>query len=370
MKVKKYIARSMPEAMQKIRKELGKNAVILHSKEVKNGGFLGLFKKKNIEVVAGVDPSPLQRDETKQELYMQTKPEKVSSAPSQKNEEILNEIQQLKKMIQWQAADQLDSNLPEYQLAYRYLLEQEVEETVAKEMINSIIKDHQGQEDITYEQVLEACGNYIENRLKPFNISQLTESKVIQLIGPTGVGKTTTIAKIAATLMLNNMKKVAFVTTDTYRIAAIDQLKTYARILNVPIEVAYSVEEYKNAIGKLNGYDVILVDTAGRNFREQKYVRQLRESLAIGKELDTYIVLALTAKPKDIIETYDQFNSIPKKGVIFTKMDETTQYGSLINLPFMKNIDIAFVTNGQDVPDDLLLANPKEISQLIIGDVT
>src|SRR5699024_9033071 len=357
----------MPEAMQKIRKDLGIHAVILQSKEVKSGGFLGLFKKKNIEVIAGVDPNPIQTSEKK--IEKKNVPTKVETVPpTNENDKILTEIQQLKKMIDLQQGEQLDDNRQEFQLALHHLLDQEVEETVAKEIINAVIKKRKKDEVLSYERVMSTVGDYIEEKLKPFHLSSLTQNKVIQFVGPTGVGKTTTIAKIAATLMLKKSKKVAFITTDTYRIAAIEQLKTYARILDVPLEVAYSFEDFKKAIKKLNDYDVILVDTAGRNFRESKYVQSLKKMIDNGVDMDTYLVLALTAKPKDIQHTFDQFDSLSKKSIIFTKADETAQYGSLINIPFTRNIDIAFLTNGQDVPDDLIVCDAKMIRDLIIGD--
>src|SRR5699024_5525665 len=163
-------------------------------------------------------------------------------------------------------------------------------------------------------------------------------------VGPTGVGKTTTIAKVAAKLMLEDTKKIAFITTDTYRIAAIEQLKTYARILNIPVEVAYNVKDYQQALKKLEGYDLILVDTAGRNFRDAKYIRELQENTG-NSEVATYLVLSLTAKPKDLNDIYDQFYQIPLEAVIFTKLDETTQYGSMLNIAVTKEIGIAYVTD-------------------------
>lgn len=357
----------MPEAMKKIRNDLGAHAVILQSKEVKRGGFFGLFKKKNIEVIAGLDPSPIRTG--KKEREEQSDLTKRTPDPkTNEKDKILKEIKQLKTMIHLQQDEQLDDNREEFQLVFRHLQEQEVEEAIAKEIVNTVIKNWKEDEILSYEAVLEAVGDHIENKLKSFSRTERIQNKVIQFIGPTGVGKTTTIAKIAASLMLQESKKVAFITTDTYRIAAIDQLKTYARILDVPLEVAYSFEDFKKAIKKLNDYDVILVDTAGRNFRESKYVQSLKKMIDNGVDMDTYLVLALTAKPKDIQHTFDQFDSLSKKSIIFTKADETAQYGSLINIPFTRNIDIAFLTNGQDVPDDLIVCDAKMIRDLIIGD--
>jgi len=368
MKVKKYIAPSMPEAMQKIRKELGSNAVILNSKETKSRGIFGLFRKKNIEVVAGIDPNPLAEQENKKPK-MSEKPMTMEETSTSSNAKVLNEIKQLKKMIEMQSNYHLESDEPEYKLALQYLIDQEVSDKLAEEMINSIIRTHQEKEvSVSMEKVMEDIAAYIENRLQPFHFTGFNKKKIIQFVGPTGVGKTTTLAKIAANLILKEHKKVAFITMDTYRIAAVDQLKTYARILSVPLEVVYSMEDYQHAITKFKEFDVILIDTAGRNFRDKKYVDDLKNSMDAILEIETYLVLALTAKPKDLSDIYDQFHSINIKAAIFTKMDETSQFGSLINIAFNKLIDIAFLTNGQDVPNDLLLATPKKISQLIVGE--
>ena len=161
---------------------------------------------------------------------------------------------------------------------------------------------------------------------------------------------------------------MAFITTDTYRIAAIEQLKTYARILNVPLEVAYNVDDYKAAIAKLSDYDVILVDTAGRNFRDSKYITQLTNLIDEVPGIFTYLVLAITVKPKDLHDVFEQFKQIPLKEVIFTKVDETTQYGSMLSITLLNNIGIAYLTNGQDVPDDLIKPDPTSIGKLIVGE--
>ena len=163
--------------------------------------------------------------------------------------------------------------------------------------------------------------------------STLFNKKYITLIGPTGVGKTTTLAKIASKAVIEYKKKIAFITTDTYRIAAVDQLKTYAKILNVPIVVCYNMDDFQNAIRKFDGYDHVFIDTAGRNFRNKKYVRDLKQSMDFNEQMETHLVFSLTAKESDMEEIYNRFSSIPIDKFLFTKMDETADYGSLINLP-------------------------------------
>lgn len=373
MKVKKFVAPTMPEAMNQIRKELGSEAVILNSKEIKNGGFLGLFKKQNIEVIAALDPHPL---ETKKEAKAKRESKvpvinPVSKSNNQSDSQIvINEIQNLKKIISHQTLSNGGDYSVDYQLVYQHLLEQEVDNELAEQLINNVVKKSEDLEtNPSLNMIKQETKKEIQNRLRDLSFEGITyDQKIVQLVGPTGVGKTTTLAKIAANSMLNDNKKVAFLTTDTYRIAAIEQLKTYARILDAPVEVAYTIAEYKNAIELLQNYDLILIDTAGRNFRDERYIKELEDTIDLSTDLATYLVLSLTAKPKDLTEIYDQFYHIPIKEVIFTKIDETRQYGTMLNIAINKQVGIAYVTNGQDVPDDLVHLTPEVITDYIVGE--
>jgi len=358
----------MPEVMKKIRSDLGSDAVILNSKEIKNGGFLGLFKKRQIEVVAALDPQPISQRKDQQTVTNVTD---IKTTKNQENNHmnhaVLSEIKYLKRMLEQQTKnDTTYSN--DYQSAYEYLLDQEVQPTLAKDLIDSVVNKHDNNQNTpTPEQIIRYIQLEIENRLLKISFQTETKhhQKIIHFVGPTGVGKTTTLAKIAANKMLVEQKKIAFITMDTYRIAAIEQLKTYARILKVPIEVAYSIDDYHKAVEKLSSYDLILVDTAGRNYRDEKYINDL----AINQDtnIKTYLVLALTAKPKDIIEIHDQFSHLPINDIIFTKIDETTQYGSMLNIALNKEVNISYITNGQDVPDDIIEPTPKQISNYLLG---
>lgn len=372
MKVKKYVANTMPEAMKVIRKELGSEAVILQSKEVKRKGFLGLFNKTSIEVIAALDSYPVERKKKalvhdKEVKNIQTKP---VSLDEKNNLEILAEIKQLKKILELQTEKFGNLFSPDGELVLHHLLEQDVDPALAEELIHSAINKYSLADDtLVYSEIMQAVQAVMKERLEEFPSTGITgKHKIVQFVGPTGVGKTTTIAKIAANLILKDKKKVAFITTDTYRIAAIEQLKTYARILSVPVEVAYNVQDYEKAIQNLNDYDVIFVDTAGRNFRDAKHIHELKMMMGDFENIATYLVLSLTAKPKDMMEIYDQFYQIPLTEVIFTKLDETAQYGSLINIVLNKQTGIAYFTNGQDVPDNLLQLSAKEISELITGE--
>lgn len=370
MKVKKFVAPTMPEAMNQIRKELGPDAVILNSKEINKGGLLGLFKKINIEVIAAHDPEPAERKTNKS---IRQNPRNNNGNVSQmknSNTEVLYELKQLKKALMYQSMSNENNYPADYKIVYQQLLEQEVDPELAKELVSKVVKQYTETETTpSLDMIKEEIAKEIKNRLKDFSFKGIAyDKKIAQFVGPTGVGKTTTLAKIAAKSILKDNKKVAFITTDTYRIAAIEQLKTYARILDVPIEIAYTIEDYKSAIESFGSYDLILVDTAGRNFRDKYYVEELQNTIDVSMDMDTYLVLSLTAKTKDITEIYDQFSSLPLKEVIFTKIDETRQYGTLLNIVLQKQISIAYITNGQDVPDDLVHITPDIITNYIVGE--
>jgi flagellar biosynthesis protein FlhF len=370
MKVKKFAAATMAEVMKQIKNELGPEAVLLNSRKVKRGGFLGLKKKSLIEVVAALDPKPI--EENKQQLMQKEKNASTyeSRKKSNSKDQVLSELYVLKKLIHQSTLDK-NKYSPEYQLMYIYLLEQEVEETVANKIVDQVIAQHEA-ENIkpSQERIQQDVKKEILHQLKDLSFQAIsTEKKVVHFVGPTGVGKTTTIAKIAANIILKEEKKVAFITTDTYRIAAIEQLKTYAKILQVPIEVAYTKEDYIQAVHTLADFDYILVDTPGRNFREKKYVNELIQSIDTDFSIDMYLVLSLTAKSNDNLEIYDQFQHLPINQVILTKFDETRQYGSMLNMTLRKNMGIAYIANGQDVPDDLMEVTPELIADMFLGGI-
>ncbi|MFC4557134.1 flagellar biosynthesis protein FlhF [Virgibacillus kekensis] len=364
MKVKKFVAPTMPEAMNRIRKELGSEAVILNSKEIYQGGFLGMFKKRNIEVIAALDPQP-GPPPAKQEPVKTQVPAK--NPGNDDNQHILNEIRQLKQVVELQSKQNPTGYSADFQVMYNYLTSQEVDEGLARDLIDSISEDRDSPKP--EGNLLAGVKNELKKRLAELPFQGVTYDKqILQFVGPTGVGKTTTIAKVAAESMLKDNKKVAFITADTYRIAAIEQLKTYSKILDVPLEVAYSIEDYKSAVKKFESYDLILVDTAGRNFRDERYIKELQESISFHNDIETYLVLSLTAKPKDILDIYEQFQHLDIREVIFTKTDETTQYGSILNITLLKNVGVAYMTNGQDVPDDIIHPSPEIITDYIVGE--
>src|SRR5690625_382490 len=364
MRVKKFIVESMPEAMIKIKKELGPDAVILNSKQIKTGGVFGLFKKKKIEVVAALDEVKRTMPER-----IRTENEGTTIQPKVRatsEQSLLKEIRQLQQMLTSNSFQSENDYPPAFEHIYSYLTEQEVDANIAKQLVDDMIDRNKETETVeaTLKQLLVET---IEDHLS-INPGISFENKVVQFVGPTGVGKTTTLAKVAALSVLKHEKKIAFITTDTYRIAAIDQLKTYAKILNVPVKVAYSLSEYEEALQSFATYDLVFVDTAGRNFRDPKYIKELERMHHFhDRGIETYLVLSLTAKRNDILLTYDQFQHLPIEKVIFTKLDETGSYGNILNISVGKNKPIAYITNGQNVPDDIITPNREVLSDLLVS---
>ncbi|MBM7552732.1 flagellar biosynthesis protein FlhF [Thalassobacillus pellis] len=364
MKVKKFEAKTMPEVMLQVKKNLGENAVILNSKVVHRGGFLGMFKKKNIEVVAAIDPYADNPGKSQVEVNSKQSTSSPFSIQSENNA-IMKEIQSLKKMMVNQ--QKLDSAItgPTQELC-EYLLSQELDQKLVEELTLPVMEKEPG----SLLEAKEELARTLTYQMKEYAYGGLDyEKQYIHLVGPTGVGKTTTIAKIAAEAVLNHGKQVAFITTDTYRIAAIDQLKTYARILNIPVEVAYSIEDYLNARDKFKEYDLVLVDTAGRNFRDSKYIHELKKIIDFKSNIATYLVLSLTSRQRDMQEIYDQFSSIPIEKLIFTKADETSSIGAAIQMMFHNSVGVAYLTDGQNVPDDIKSATPELFISRLVGEL-
>ncbi|KIO61826.1 flagellar biosynthesis protein FlhF [Caldifermentibacillus hisashii] len=384
MKVKKYIASNMPEAMKKIRKDLGKEAVILNSKIIYTGGFFGLFRKKNIEVIAALDndmvqPSQIEkidfsRVETNSEMKQKDmqSPQPVQNKTGENKEMILKEIHDVKQLIKQITSQGHSSSVhipSPYREIYQKLLSQNISETILQQLTEDIYehyysKKEQVDKDNAYDFIVQSLVEYI----KPLEFGAALQKKYIALIGPTGVGKTTTLAKIASIKSIEQKKKVAFITTDTYRIAAVEQLKTYAKILNVPIEVCYNLNDFKQAVEKFTAFDHVFIDTAGRNFRNKKHIEDLKKTIDFHTEMETYLVFSLTAKEEDLEMIYQQFSNIPIDKLIFTKLDETSCCGSLLNLSYKYHKPIAFITTGQDVPDDIIVATQHTIINQIVGE--
>lgn len=373
MKMKKYTAPSIAEAMKLVRADLGEDAVIINSKVVVTKKFFGLVKRKNFEVIAGIDsietkiPSPRLPD---LEIKQPVQKKEIVNNVQQEDEltsELKSEIADLKSMLQTLHRQSMQSEMPEQLLPFiNFLKQQELDIELITAISDELFVHYKNNDNnITNEEMINITKNYLREKLSNIPFGGISfDCKFINVLGPTGVGKTTTIAKMAARAVLEKKKKIAFITTDTYRIAAIDQLKTYANLLQAPVEVVYNSRDYKNAIEKLSNVDLIFIDTAGRNYKEAKYVEDLKDIINFDDDVESYLVLSLTAKEKDMESIIEQFEQLPIDKFIFTKADETNSIGTIYNLMIKYNKGLAYYTNGQEVPEDIEEANLEGLLDL------
>lgn len=257
-------------------------------------------------------------------------------------------------------------------MIYNKLLEHEVDEQYANMIVNEI--DRYVNVDNCLDYVLSSVYQKMILKLGEPKPIQLTKKrpKVVFFIGPTGVGKTTTIAKIASKFALEDKIQVAMLTADTYRIAATEQLNTYANILNIPFKVVYTPEEIQSALEEFSAYDLILVDTAGHSHQNEKQLDDTKKitcSIEDGDSKEIFLVLSATTKYKDLLRIVDSYKEIPGFKLIFTKLDETTYYGNILNVKLYTEADLSYLTCGQNVPDDIeKLDAQKIVKQLLGGD--
>ena len=369
MKMKKYIAPSIAEAMKLIREELGEDAVILSSKVVISKKYLGLVKEKNFEVLAGVETGEISytsRSNVKQSsnnpLSEQNKLSQVRAAREEKfqnqlgvSEELKKELDDLKKILQLMYRQTSQKYYPdELMPIIEFLKRQELSDELITYISDEIYEQFKQNGKMTKEEMFSIIRQLLYTKLEPLNIGGVSfEHKYVNVLGPTGVGKTTTIAKMAARSVLEKKKKIGFITTDTYRIGAIEQLKTYAALLQAPVEIVYNENDYKQAIENLAHLDLIFIDTAGRNYKEAKYINDVQKLINFDEDVESYLVLSTTSKESDMATIIELFLRLPIEKFIFTKVDETNSIGAMFNLMIKYNKGLAYYTNGQEVPEDI-----------------
>lgn len=257
-----------------------------------------------------------------------------------------------------------------YQLLYNNLLKNEVDQDIAKNIIDQVTKKSNSRSVNDAALVMYSVISSMLGKAEPIKLRTDGKPTVILFVGPTGVGKTTTLAKLAANFILTNNKKVGMITADTYRIAAVDQLKTYAEILGIPISVAYSVNEINIEIDKNSDKDVILIDTAGCSSRNKQKFEELKQLIIACKADEVFLVLSTTVSSKNCKDIINNYSFINNYRLIFTKLDESPVYGSILNTKCFSNKNLSYITNGQNVPDDIEIANVDKLSKNLLGGIT
>ncbi|WP_352416881.1 flagellar biosynthesis protein FlhF [Clostridium tertium] len=381
MLIKKYLVKNMNEALTRIRYELGKDAIIISQRKVRESGIKGYFKPKLIEVTAALENNKIEKKnkfnvENKNEIDFKDSLDSIKKIIDDRKDSKFDKSQQLNKEINLTNTDNIKEEVKEIKDLLNTVIKNTNKEE-EKDIVLEYLKDIDIDDELIKEVLTDKYDNIDEfktyfKELLENEIQVCTESlsgKVV-LVGPTGVGKTTTIAKLAGRLALIEKKKVGLITIDTYRIGAVEQLKTYAEIMNIPFKVVITLKEMENAVSELEDCDVILIDTTGRSSKNTMQISELRAFTQKVNADHIALVISGTTKNRDIQTIINGYSEIGYEKMIITKLDETSSYGCIYNIIKKAQKPIAYITTGQNVPDDIRIPLKSEISKLILGEET
>ena len=382
MTTRTYHAVTMSQALSDVKRDLGRDAVILKTRRVRKGGMLGLGGKKMWEIIAAphaVVPrratkgkySPARSAGTAAEAHSPRPiPIPLAEAAVTHAAQADCQLADIHKMVEelLQKQNRHGGHLPpELEAFYAHLLRQDVEEDVARSLMDDLRKltsEELADKQLIRQRLAEAAASRIAVAT-PADVPA-GRSRVIALIGSTGVGKTTTIAKLAANFKIKEGKRVGLITIDTYRIAAVDQLKTYAEIINVPLKVVLSTGELQQAVASFGDLDVVLIDTAGRSQNDQLRLNQMRAFISAAAADEVHLVVAATASRSTAKSSVECFAPLGVNRIILTKLDEAGTFGTILNVTASRKAALSYVTTGQDVPDDIQAADVQHLTGCIM----
>ena len=391
MQVKRYHAENMKQAMDAAIRELGSDAVMIAHSKVRRKGIKNLFRKPLLEVQFAYDPANIPSAKISAALAAHSKFDSVMEQAGDDSGKGYKGNGGKHASVSSEQFEQLDKRMNSFEstltdfldkftymkrdITYDYpeevqnILGKLIEEQVREELAHSLAK--QAEQMLRQQQGTDAA-EIIEHlmmeqlgRSEPILHKKFTQ-KVILVLGPTGVGKTTTIVKLAADFAVKQKKNVGIINTDTYRIGAQEQLQTYADILGVPIQVVYHAHELEAAMEHLSDRDIIFVDTAGKRPGDEQHKDDLLDIMRILKPEDILLCLAATTSFSSIKEMVDTYGFVDDYRVMITKLDETKYRGSILNISWYTQKPLAYVTTGQDVPDDIEIADVEVLVKQIV----
>lgn len=425
MIIKKFQGKTEAEAVEAAKKELGENVVVMNVRSVKRKGLFSIFLPLLTEITVAKEEEtertpvvkkealipqplveaiergnttdlsairdqlpPIQENTGLARLARQANANRAEIKPETREDEwkdnsvIKEKLDSLHELLEQQlqkpeeakgenVEEEKESELEKFmKLLYNTMLDNEVSEQYANQIIDEMEKISKQNLPFDY-----ALANIYQKMIlkfgKPVEISPAEKGpKAVFFVGPTGVGKTTTIAKIASKFSMGEKKKVVLLTADTYRIAATEQLRTYANILEVPFRVIYSADEMRKALRDFREYDYIMVDTAGhshQNEEQRENIKELLHSVDDLAEKEVFLVLSATTKYRDLVNIADAYMAITEFALIFTKLDETVSLGNLLNIKLRTDAPLSYVTYGQNVPDDIENFNPQKTVKQLLG---
>ncbi len=431
----KLRARTLEEASRLVRQKFGPEALIINTAEVTEGGILGYFGRKMVEVTASVPvdslasqvrkPSAAQRRyaeasgakssvppaaaPTETVAYFerlvrdaqqrmnagggspasppaapqpsavpssaprQAAPSPVVPFPQQESRapspEVHRELQEIREMMEVLYAESPGAGLPsEFAPHYRTLVERGVARKVAAVLIGAVAKNSDLQLMREQRVFLERLHMEIRKLLHGTGGLALQGGtcRIVALCGPTGVGKTTNLAKLAAYYSVRERARVALITTDTYRVAATDQLKVYANIIGLPMKVVQEPRDMAEALQAFQAYDLVLIDTAGGSQFNLEQINELKGVLGYANPHETLLVMSACTPLDDMRNIVSNFKCCNPTAVLFTKVDETRQYGALLSVMAESGLPLSYLSTGQNVPDDICIASPAMVANLIL----
>lgn len=390
MQIKKFVADNAQEAIKKVRDELGDDAVIIHTKKIKIKGIFGISSKEKVEVLAAlekqsIDSKTATSEHSQAELLNKSteepnkfKKEYTSKAKKEYNIDNYNrekdvsgindQIQELKNMMM-KINNKVDINLNNDANKDNLKKLYDLLETVglSKDLIEDILSN-MGDKHFEDDDFIKYIKSYFIEKFKNQDCERVDlDSKINIFVGTTGVGKTTTLAKLASKQVLKKDKKVGFLTLDTYRISAVDQLKTYADILNAPLEVAYDLDDVSYSIQRLKNRDVIFIDTAGRSHKNKEHMEELKQFINCFEQKNIFLVLNANWHIQDIKEIIRKYSFLDNYKIIITKIDETSRTGVILDILYHFGNKIKYIAYGQNVPDDIEEFNIEKIVDDIWG---
>ena len=417
MKLETFTDVSMPRALARVKSRIGSNAVIVSTRSFKRGGVFGIGTRQVVEIVArrpsssapsvAATANPTARRLRQAYAFTPNSVGSVTAPPSSDqltpnratsstrkraagaadripaaiavpqpvlDAELKSEIAGIRQVVENLVTEQRRHHAPQMPEklfdVYVDLIQREVGEELARELIADVQKQMTGNQIASPELVRQKVTEAIDAMVAtagPICRNLNGAARVVALIGPTGVGKTTTIAKLAADFKLRQNKKVGLITIDTYRIAAVEQLRTYAQIIDVPLKVVVSPSELKRAIDLMADMDLILIDTAGRAQTDTIKLNELKAFLDAASPDEVHLVLSSTAHHTHMLSAAEEFAKIGVDRLILTKLDEAISFGVVLSVMQKVKASLSYITTGQDVPDDIEVGNGRRVAQMILG---
>lgn len=342
MKLLKIQAENMREAMSEARRLLGDDAVILHSRKCEIGPGPGVAVKQGVEILAGSDSA----------TEASTTQSGVATSDGAEVKNLEHQVESLRSTLSDLLAGSAATAQPKVSPVVERLVKSGVSESIAKAAVGDCT---------SADEAVRAVASRFRTQQPDLASGQVR----LALVGPTGVGKTTTAAKLAAQYALFEGKSVALVTLDTYRVGAVEQLSTFARLLDIPMEVAFSPEDGDALIAKHADKDVIIIDTVGRSQRNREHIAELGRFLQVARPTEVHLAISASTGRAAQLEAVDSFGPLGVRTLILTKLDECPEPGCALELAMRSMLPFSFVTYGQDVPDDIAPAESKGLTRFV-----